>query len=303
MRLARGDDFADALAGSALTLGVAPLLFTGPSGGLAEPTATELRRVLPPGSGVLVLGGEQALPAQVDEDLRALGFDPIRLFGPAREDTAVMLAGALAELTATLGFAPPAAILASRAVWYDAITAGSLAAGLAAPILLTSADTLHPATAAALAALDVDTLYVVGGEVRIPAAVRASAEAVAAPAETVVLAGPTRDATAVAVAAEVERLAGESDAVPFAAVGLNLTRDDGYAHALSIAPVLALLPTVFVPLLGPGGTELTPVAVDHFEGIALPTLVAGDVDLVSPEAAAALERLVETPPEGPDRGG
>ncbi len=293
--LARGDLFADGLAGSALTLGAGPLLFTGSSGALATETAAELQRVLPPGAGVLVLGGNQAVPPTVDDDLRALGYDPVRLFGTDREGTAVAIAAALGEMTTDLGFEMPAAILASRSVWYDAITAGSLAAGLPAPILLTSSASLHPATAATLQGLDVATLYVVGGEVRIPAAVRQQAAAVAAPARTVLLAGEARDGTAVAVAAELERLAGELGASPSSVVAINLTREDGYAHALSMSPVLAVLPTAYLPVLGEDGGVYTGVTVEHFRGAALPALIAGDVDIISATSAVQLERLLETP--------
>jgi len=296
--LARGDDFADALAGSSLTLGAAPLLFSDAAQRLAAPTAAELQRVLAPGSGVLVLGGERALPAGVDDDLRALGFTPIRLAGPAREETAVTIATALDELSAAAGLDSPAVILANRSVWYDAITAGSLAAGFASPILLTSAGSLHPATAAYLAASDAPTLYVVGGEVRVSAAVRAHAAELAAPGELVVLAGGTRDATAVEVAAEVERLLGPRGLAPFFAVGINLTRDDGYAHALSMSPLFGALPGVYAPLLGTDGSEYSAVTVDHLAGLAVPAVVAGDVDLVSAASAAAFEALLETAPAG-----
>lgn len=292
--LARGDDFADALAGSSLTLGAAPLLFSGATQGLAAPTATELQRVLAPGSGVLVLGGERALPAVVDDDLRALGFEPIRLAGPAREETAVVIATAVDGLTAAAGLDSPAVILANRSVWYDAITAGSLAAGFVSPILLTPADSLHPATAGYLAASDAPTLYVVGGEVRVSAAVRQQAAEIAAPGELVVLAGEARDGTAVEVAAEMERLLGPEGLAPFLAVGINLTRDDGYAHALSMAPLFGALPSVYLPLLGADGSEYSRVTVEHFAGLAVPGVIAGDVDIVSEGSAAALEDLLET---------
>lgn len=135
----------------------------------------------------------------------------------------------------------------------------------------------------------------VGGEVRIPAAVRQQAATVAAPAQVTVLAGEARDGTAVAVAAELERLLGELDLTPSAVVAVNLARDDGYAHALSVAPILALQPSVELPLLGADGTELTPGTAAHFSGLGLPAIVAGDVDLIGPAGAATLERVLETP--------
>jgi hypothetical protein len=232
------------------------------------------------------------VPSGVDDGLRALGYDPVRLAGATREETAVAVAGALAELAAERGLELRNAILASRDVWYDAITSGALAAALPAPILLTGPGGLHPVTATALEALPLERLYVVGGVVRVPAAVGQQA-GTAADAAVTVLAGEARDGTAVAVAAEIERLAGQTDQTPSTVVGVNLTREDGYAAALSAAPLLARSPGVYLPLLGPDGAQLTPVTIGHFFGIGLPAVLAGDVDAISETAAASVERMLE----------
>jgi len=295
--LARGDEFADALAGSSITLASAPLLFSNSDTGLAPETAEELQRVLAPGSPVLVLGGEVALPAQVDADLQALGFQSQRLAGSVREETAVAIANALTSLNAEIGYTAPSVVLASSYVWYDAITAGSLAAGEAAPVLLTGAEELAPVTRAALEQLNPEKLYVVGGEVRVEAQTRQQAAEAAAVPVPIVLAGAARDETAVLVAAEIERLVDDLDLAIAAAVTLNLTRDDGWAHGLSSSPFLGSVPSVFVPVLGEDGSQYSAATVDYFQGFGISGIIPGDVDLVSEQSAADLEVLLSTAPE------
>ncbi len=68
--LATGLNYPDALGGSALAFGVAPLLFADANGLPAE-TAVEFERVVQPGSPIFILGGTSAVPAQVDDDLRS----------------------------------------------------------------------------------------------------------------------------------------------------------------------------------------------------------------------------------------
>ncbi|HWH32740.1 MAG TPA: S8 family serine peptidase, partial [Egibacteraceae bacterium] len=71
--VARADDFADALAGSALGMGVGPLLFNAPGQELSPQVRKELRRALPAGARVYVLGGERGLGRGVADDLRGMG--------------------------------------------------------------------------------------------------------------------------------------------------------------------------------------------------------------------------------------
>lgn len=294
--LARSDDFADALAGSSITFGAGPVLFTGPLGPVAPETLAELQRVLPDGGGVLILGGPAAVSAEAEQNLVDAGFLTERAAGAAREETAVAVLNQLAALYAEMGTTPPAAILASRSVWYDAITAGNLAAPFRLPVLLTSTDELHPATAAALGELAAPTLYVVGGEVRVSKLVADAAGRASQAEDTVLLKGETRDGTAVAVAGEVERLFdAEFQAPPQLGVAFNLSREDGYAHALSMAPVLATLPTLYLPVLGESGDELSDVLRGFDQGLAVDTVVAGDTDIISEEGANALAELLATP--------
>lgn len=179
--LTRADDFADALAGTPLAARVGgPLLITG-SDGLADEIAAELRRALPAGGTVHVLGGPAALAPTVDDQLEALGYRPLRVAGPDRFATAIAVADALGspdQLLVTTGFA-----------FADALAAGTAAAARSdAAVLLTTADAPHPAVDAYLAERPDAEVFAVGG----PAAR-------AYPGATPVF-GATREGTAVAVA-------------------------------------------------------------------------------------------------------
>ncbi|MEO2105851.1 MAG: cell wall-binding repeat-containing protein, partial [Actinomycetota bacterium] len=133
-----------------------PLLLAG-RGGVPAATRRELSRVLPGGSEVVLLGGEQVLPQLVADELEAGGWVPVRVSGPSRIETALAVASwsSLAESDTVL--------LASADGWVDAVAGGVAAARLGAPVLLTPGDVLHPAVAAHLAALQPTTIVLLGG--------------------------------------------------------------------------------------------------------------------------------------------
>ncbi|HUH07517.1 MAG TPA: S8 family serine peptidase [Egibacteraceae bacterium] len=250
--LARSDDYADALAGSSLGYGYGPVLFTKNEGPLDDGTRAELLRVLPSGGLVYLMGGHAALPASLEDELKAMGFSPKRLAGAAREETAALTAVEVPARLAALGATPPpVAILATRGNWPDAVAAGSLGAYFGIPILLTPADSLHPATAHRLGKLQPSLLYVVGGTAVISEDTLAAAAAAsgASASATIRLAGPARDATAVAVAEEMELLLSQtSQNTPALAVTGNLRHPAGYAHVLSASAIIGRHSGVFAPV-------------------------------------------------------
>ena len=179
--LARADNFPDALVGAPLAAAKnAPLLFTS---GTTLPAATEaeIRRVLPAGKTVYLLGGPSAIPNQIVAQLTALGYGPIRIAGADRFATAVAVADELGD--------PNTIFLASGSDFADALTAGPAAAATHGAILLTSAGGLKGATSSYLAAHS-PTVYAIGG----PAA---GSDPSATP-----IFGPDRFATGIAVAQE-----------------------------------------------------------------------------------------------------
>lgn len=178
--LARGDAFADALAGVPLAAyKKGPLLLTEP-GTLTAATKTEIERVLGPRSGktVYVLGGAVAVSPTVADALTADGYQVVRFSGADRYGTALDIA------IRGLG-RPKYAVIATGLDYADALTAGPLAMTMgdhgipsavsgAAPaaILLSSGDTFSDAGTRAYLVQNSEyyqhqpapcTLWVVGG--------------------------------------------------------------------------------------------------------------------------------------------
>jgi virginiamycin B lyase len=178
--IARADDFADALAGTALAANrKAPVLLT-QTGALDPATQAEVQRVLPAGGTVYLLGGMNALSPAVADTLGALGYQVVRYGGANRFATAVAVADALGD--------PTSVLLADGTTFSDALGAGPAAAHIGGAVLLTDGASMPPDTAAYLAAHPQTALDAIGG----PAA---TADPAAAP-----VVGADRYATAVAVA-------------------------------------------------------------------------------------------------------
>jgi hypothetical protein len=194
--LTRPDLFADALAGSSLTLGLGPLLYAEPAGPLPSATRAELVRALPRGATVYLLGGASALPVTLEAELSRLGFRPQRLAGTDRESTAAAVARELVVRRKAAGFPSNGLVLVATAEnWPDAVAAGSLGAHYGLPILVTPAARLHAATAQALRDLRPTGLLVLGGPTAVSAAAYSSAVAAARlPKGGVRLAGGDRTA-------------------------------------------------------------------------------------------------------------
>lgn len=153
--LARGDAFPDGLAGGPLARMVnGPLLLTRPSS-LGAETATEIQRVLAAGGTVHVLGGEQAISADVAGELEGLGFVVDRVAGATRYDTAV----AIAEMVAD----PSMVVVAVGTNFPDALTASTAAATLGGVVVFSGADEAVGVTDAYLAAHPTTPRYALGG--------------------------------------------------------------------------------------------------------------------------------------------
>ncbi len=170
--LARHDDPADALTGSALAgTHDAPLLLT-PRDGLADAVKAELARLQP--EQVLMLGGPVALDEQVAQDVRALGIPTVtRVHGDTRHATAVDVATRVSrgdQTTAYLVRLRDTEVEARG--WADALSVSAVAARRSAddagwPILGTE-DTLPDATVQAIDDLGITRVVPVGGPVTIP---------------------------------------------------------------------------------------------------------------------------------------
>jgi hypothetical protein len=207
--LARADDYPDALVGGPLAAAKnAPLLLTEGST-LPAATATEVKRVLPAGGTVYVLGGTSAIPTSVTSQLTSIGYTITRYSGADRYATAVAVATALGS--------PTTVLLATGTNFPDALAAGPAAAHVHAAILLTDGSTVPAETATYLAGAHL--AYAIGG----PAAA-------AVPSATAIL-GSDRYATAAAVATKF---------FPSSAV-VGVATGTGFPDALAGGAQLALM--------------------------------------------------------------
>jgi hypothetical protein len=154
--LARADDFPDALAGTPLAIATsAPLLLT-PAAALDQAVDAEIRRVLPRGRTVYLLGGTAALSDGIAGRLRDLGYAVTRFAGANRYETALRIAED--------GLGNPATLLLTTGTGFaDALSAGAAAGSRGGAVLLTAGATLPPSVAAYLQAHPSATRYAIGG--------------------------------------------------------------------------------------------------------------------------------------------
>ncbi|MEU9505659.1 cell wall-binding repeat-containing protein [Micromonospora sp. NPDC048170] len=162
--LSRSDNFADALGGSALAAAKqGPLLMT-PTASLQPAAGAELTRILAPGSRVYLLGSAAgALSPAVESQVRALGFNPVRIAGSDRFATSVAIANAIDPT-------PDMVLTATGMNFPDALAAGAAAGaqnlpgkGTSAVVVLTNDGLLPDATRNYLDALpDQSDIYGVG---------------------------------------------------------------------------------------------------------------------------------------------
>lgn len=294
----RGDEYADALTGSALTAGVAPLLFTG-SDELPGATAAELTRALPEGSTVYVLGGEQAISAEIAAEIGALGFQVTRLGGATRGETSEAIAAEIQAIGAEFDIPIEGAILAKAFDWPDAVTAGSIGATFLAPVVLTGygedqINELHPSAARTIEAIDPEFLITVGGTSAVGTETeRDAADIGDVPEDQIVrLGGGSRLETGVAVADFLTFVFAELELEPIA-FGANVRRGDGWAHLLSATPFVPLIGAVFVPFEGEDGSRYTDPDTAFVREFVqqttfnpdLPGIVVGGTDVITEEAA------------------
>ncbi len=246
--LARGDAFADALAGSYLAGGNDTGVLLTATGSVPAATLSALR-----GSGartVYLLGGTSAISNAVAAQLAGtrssdcdglLGgnLQVVRISGANRFDTARRTAehaGPSAVGTADLTGQPlRTAIVASGLGFADALAAGplsysgaadpSLGNGLGFPTLLTGTSVLAPEAAAGLKALGIQQVIIPGGTAVVSPAVESSLKALGL--RVVRLAGSNRTETAALVASFAVQDLG------FATTGVALARGDAFADALA----------------------------------------------------------------------
>ena len=227
--LASGEDFPDALAVSYAAGGAGeghgPVLLTGPA---QIPSVTQNALADLGVDRVILIGGEDAISADVESELEAGGYDVLRFGGDDRYETAVSVVrnwieGPEGDMGTLAG--DRTVLLASGAAFPDALSAGPVAANAEFPLLLTPPDETHAAVDEALQALNADRVIVVGGEAAVSSDVVAHHQDQGYEVER--WAGENRRATANVVADNaIERLG-------FDPALLVLARGDTYPDALT----------------------------------------------------------------------
>ncbi|ART78070.1 lactocepin precursor [Sutcliffiella horikoshii] len=153
--IARGDNYADALAGVPLAHKYnAPLLLT-KTASLPDATKAEIERL--GAKKVYILGGTAAVSKDVEDTFKAHGLEVKRLSGSDRWSTA----GAIATEVAPNG--ANGVVVVNGKNFPDALSVASYAAQNGMPILLTDQNELPKQTNAALIALSPKQAIVVGG--------------------------------------------------------------------------------------------------------------------------------------------
>ncbi|RNC63066.1 MAG: N-acetylmuramoyl-L-alanine amidase LytC [Candidatus Dichloromethanomonas elyunquensis] len=155
--LARGDSFPDALAGAVLAnspVAGGPLLLT-ESNKLRPEVLQEMQRLHT--NSVFILGGTNAISADVEKNLNDNGIKTYRIQGSDRYETAANIAATALENSSK-------AFLASGKSYADALSISSYAAAKGIPLLLTDNNKVPEATLNTLKKLGVTDVTLIGGE-------------------------------------------------------------------------------------------------------------------------------------------
>ena len=245
--LASATSFPDALAGGPLAwMANAPILLTG-AGGLDARTRAEISRVLPAGGRVYLLGGTAVLSDQVAADVRAGGWQPERIAGTNRFETAVAIAKKTDAVSTTrfgdvrtdgFGDVTDAAtthslvLIADGRSFTDGLIAGGAAPYAGAVVVLTDGASMPAATKAYLDADRTDHV-----------AIGSNAAAAAPTAESITGSSPS----------QLSRLVAEELAQPNGIVAV--ATEAGFADALAGG---AHVGSLGGPLLLTNGGALSP---------------------------------------------
>jgi putative cell wall-binding protein len=182
---------------------------------------------------VTIVGGPGAVSANQDAELQADGFTPTRIAGANRDDTAAKVA----QSTGTPGTYRDRGLTALLAAdntdhYVDALAAGPLAWAAHLPLLLTPTDGLAPEAQAALTALHIQHVVILGGTAAVSAAAEGAVTGMGITTER--LQGGTREQTAVAIANA------EHDLFGFVFKHVYLAVGNTFPDALAGGPIAGL---------------------------------------------------------------
>jgi putative cell wall-binding protein/uncharacterized protein YlbG (UPF0298 family) len=154
--LARSDAFPDSLAASPLASKLGSPILLSKKSGLSKSVLDELNRLS--ANHVLIIGGENALPEAIVDQLKSEGIATTRIAGDNRYETATEIAKIVANEKTTEAF------IVSGENFPDALSISSFASRFESPVLFTKSDSLPDDTKAYLNELSPQKAYVIGGE-------------------------------------------------------------------------------------------------------------------------------------------
>jgi len=274
--VATGASFPDALAAAAVAGGVgAPVLLV-TAAGIPAATSAALTRLQP--ARIVVVGGPSVVS---DGVLAALAtYSPggaQRVAGADRYATAAALSAA--------SFAPgvPVAYLVAGSGFADAVSAAPAAARDHSPVLLTSTETLPPATTAELIRLAPGRVVIVGGPSVVSDQIVWALDSVLHGTGVFRLSGPDRYSTSAAVAATFN----PGVRAIYAATGLDFP--DALAAAAAAgaqgSPMVLTAPAALPDVVRAEIVRLNPARA----------VIAGGISAVSAAAEAAIRDAVAAP--------
>lgn len=273
--LAAGGNFPDALAAGPATKGEGPVLLA-PGTTIPQAVLDEIARLKP--SKLVVVGSSAVVSdAVMNQASQAAGVTAVRDSGSDRYTTA-----AAVSRRAFPSAGVPVAYVAVGDSFPDALSAGTAAAQLGGPVLLTAKNSLPAATKTELERLKPQRIVVVGSSGVVSENVRSQMSSLAP--QVVRISGSDRYETSMAIARDLVE-AGAVDTVG-AATGLN------FPDALALGPVVAASGGVLLLV----NTALTPAVAEEFVRTdPRVVLIAGSEAVVSNSVRSQIAALYATP--------
>ncbi|WP_413304064.1 S8 family serine peptidase [Bacillus sp. 1P10SD] len=163
--IATADTFPDSLVAAPLATYLDSPILLVKHQQVTEELKAELQRINP--DYIAVIGGENAIPLNVEAQLHELGMETVRLAGSTRYETAVVVNQAIP-------FATNKAFVVSGENYPDALSVASYSGKLQYPLLFTRSAFIPDQVKAYLSDKAITKTYVIGGEMVIGNAVFAS---------------------------------------------------------------------------------------------------------------------------------
>ena len=269
--VATARDFPDALAGgpAAATIG-APLLLTG-TDTLDAFAEQQIRRMTP--DRVVILGGLNAVSANVETQLGTLADRVDRIAGSGRFDTAARIVAEFFPERATTVY------VATGASFPDALAGGAVAASSRSPLLLTEGGRLPEVTGQQLDRLAPTRVVVLGGTAAVSDEVVTRIRGRLPEASIERIAGPSRYETAAAVAATTDA----DKTLVLAATGAS------FPDALAGVPAAAQLNAALVLVDGTSIPPATTKLLNTWQPVTV--MVLGGFGAITADIERGLGRL------------